>query len=118
MNTNTVDQAEILKLLGVKYKSTIHYTFDPLMPNLTLDDLHRVLEAFGAKTWPEPNYFNTNDGKGKPCWIIRFNLPLVGYEDFPRTKNHAEDWTDILIWLLGEGHITAEQINTALEVKL
>jgi hypothetical protein len=128
MNTNTIEQAERLKELGVEHR----IVFEPVLvgngfkiidwhrdpndhqnwkidkiagPALTLDELHQIF-LYVVREWPEPGI----EFGGGETWDL--NSPeLVAFD---RTKNHAEDWTTILIWLLEEKHVTAEQTNGTL----
>jgi hypothetical protein len=122
VNANTIEQARELKELGVRedycsegccsgYEWWIKTP--GLGPALTLDDLHKVFlldSIVGAFQWPAP-IFKFED-KSDWWWVKYYNGNIL--HKFPRTKNHAEDWTSILIYLLKENHITAEQVNKAL----
>jgi hypothetical protein len=85
---------------------------DLVGPALTLDDLHKVFEWMQDSRILElkQGYNEVSDCKSWDLWV--FSKENI---DFPRTKNHAQDWTAILIWLLENGHVTAEQVNDILK---
>jgi hypothetical protein len=89
---------------------TINYSGDLLLA-LTLDELHRVFEGlYDLDDELELPALDSMHNEIEKFWFLN---PFGRV--FPRTKNHAEDWTKILIWLLENGHVTAEQINKILK---
>jgi hypothetical protein len=113
MNTNTFNQSEKLKKLCIiedyanlalleLFKFKFGVEFSGAGPLLVLDDLHKIFEHIGL--WP-----NLDDG----VWSVLIDSEDKTFEFFS-TGNHAEDWTNILIWLLEEKHIDADPVNEAL----
>lgn len=98
-------------------------TAQKLGPALTLDELHKIFvflsQRDGSRVcFPVP--FFTWTGDKQLLWTTHIITPkgLVVEGSFHYsnlTDNHAEDWTAILIWLLEEGHVSAEQVNDILK---
>lgn len=147
MKTNTVEQGIRLGELGVKISGcknaymknedgTVFATLKVVHPSnedhhiiaLTLDELHAVFEylydnekkGMHGVSFPSAT---TNQCKNKKWEIYlfhsgsRYYLDRNYYHTFPRTTNHAADWTNILIWLIENKHVMVEQVNNALEGK-
>jgi len=122
MNTNTIKQAERLKELGIRADYINLDAFQLIKsgwwsdnlgagPFLTRDEWHMVFEWLA-----DQKNINIEFGS-KGSWFL-VALDDGDYDwgkDFPRTNNHAEDWTEILIWLLENKHVTPGQVNEALQ---
>lgn len=102
---------------SVRCQNNIYHKFSPIDtgdtkiftgPALTLDDLHNILNKVGA--FP----FISNDNTGAEMWSVTCKK-MDFFENFKRTINHAQDLTEILIWLLENGHVSAGQVNDILK---
>lgn len=104
MNECTVRQTFKLIDLGIHTE---------LLPEdgFTLDELHRVFECI--KFWCEPDYYYTKKKKWQ-LYDLRDSSMDKDWGNFDKTKNHAQDWAGILIWLRENNHVTAQAVNEAL----
>lgn len=130
MNTNTLEQA-----VGLKHQGLCKDYINPLLhhqegwwnnlhnigkgPVLCLDDLHRVFEFLIEKKtllhqFPTPTCRYKERNKVWAVMLYDYQTESE-HKYFNRTKNHAEDWTAILIWLLENNHVASEQVNEVLK---